>query len=98
VAARDLKILLADAASRLIWHLGVKKREIGSRIAVLCYQRVLPEFVETCAPIWTILPEQFEAHMAFLPQQVSSPCPGRNMPRSPGANPYKEVVTAMTLP
>lgn len=64
--ARGLKILLADAASRLIWHWGVKKQEIGSRIPVLCYHRVLPEFIETAVPIYTILPEQFDAQMAFL--------------------------------
>ena len=64
--ARGLKILLADAASRLVWRLGLTKRDTGNSIPVLCYHRVLPEFVETCAPIYTILPEQFEAQMAFL--------------------------------
>jgi peptidoglycan/xylan/chitin deacetylase (PgdA/CDA1 family) len=63
---RGLKIFLADTVSRLIWRLGVKKRETGSHIPVLCYHRVLPEFVETADRIYTVLPEQFEAQMAFL--------------------------------
>jgi peptidoglycan/xylan/chitin deacetylase (PgdA/CDA1 family) len=66
VAARDLKIFLANAASRLVWRLGLMKADTGNSIPVLCYHRVLPEFVETAAPIYTILPEQFEAQMAFL--------------------------------
>jgi peptidoglycan/xylan/chitin deacetylase (PgdA/CDA1 family) len=57
---------LTDAASRLVWYLGLTKREAGNCIPGLCYHRVLPEFVETGAPIYTILPEQFEAQMAFL--------------------------------
>ena len=64
--ARGLKIFLADAVSRLVWRLGLTKRDTGNSIPVLCYHRVLPEFVETGAPIYTILPEQFEAQMAFL--------------------------------
>lgn len=64
--ARGLKIFLADAASRLVWHLSLKKRDTGDCIPVLCYHRVLPDFLETVHPIYTILPEQFEAQMAFL--------------------------------
>jgi peptidoglycan/xylan/chitin deacetylase (PgdA/CDA1 family) len=66
VVARRLKIFLADTASRLAWHLGHNKQDTGNSIPVLCYHRVLPEFVETGVPIYTILPEQFEAQMAFL--------------------------------
>jgi peptidoglycan/xylan/chitin deacetylase (PgdA/CDA1 family) len=66
VDAQGLKIFLFGAVSRLVWRLGLTKRDTGNSIPVLCYHRVLPEFVETGAPIYTILPEQFEAHMAFL--------------------------------
>ncbi len=66
MTTRDLKIFLADAASRLVWRLGLMKADTGNSIPVLCYHRVLPEFIETAAPIYTILPEQFEAQMAFL--------------------------------
>jgi peptidoglycan/xylan/chitin deacetylase (PgdA/CDA1 family) len=66
VAARDLKIFLIDAVSRLVWYSGLTKRDVGNSVPVLCYHRVLPEFVETGAPIYTIGPEQFEAQMAFL--------------------------------
>lgn len=64
--ARGLRIFLADAASRLVWHFSLKKPDTGNFIPVLCYHRVLPDFLETDAPIHTILPEQFEAQMAFL--------------------------------
>lgn len=63
---RSLKIFLAGAVSRLVWRLGLTKRDTGNSIPVLCYHRVLPEFVETGVPIYTILPAQFEAQMAFL--------------------------------
>jgi peptidoglycan/xylan/chitin deacetylase (PgdA/CDA1 family) len=66
VDARGLKIFLAGVISRLVWRLGLTKRDTGNSIPVLCYHRVLPEFVETGALIYTILPEQFEAQMAFL--------------------------------
>jgi peptidoglycan/xylan/chitin deacetylase (PgdA/CDA1 family) len=69
VDARSLKILLADRISRLVWHLGLKKRDSGNSIPVLCYHRVLPDFYETAHPIYTILPQQFEAQMAFLAEE-----------------------------
>jgi peptidoglycan/xylan/chitin deacetylase (PgdA/CDA1 family) len=66
VHPRDLKICLANTASRLVWHLSPQKHDTGNRIPVLCYHRVLPDFQETAPPIYTIRPEQFEAQMAFL--------------------------------
>jgi peptidoglycan/xylan/chitin deacetylase (PgdA/CDA1 family) len=66
MSARALKIFLADGASWLIWQLALKKLDTGNSIPVLCYHRVLPDFLETDEPIYTILPEQFEAQMGFL--------------------------------
>jgi len=57
---------LAGVISWFVWRLGCEKRDIVNYIPILCYHRVLPDFIETNPPIYTILPEQFESQMAFL--------------------------------
>jgi biofilm PGA synthesis N-glycosyltransferase PgaC len=66
VNTRNIKIVLARAASWITWQLANKQGHIGNRIPVLIYHRVLPEYLEDSNPIYTILPEQFESQMAFL--------------------------------
>lgn len=66
---RKLKLTLARAATWIMWQLNPKKRDPGHRIPVLCYHRVLPDFVESDEPIYAVSPEQFEAQMAFLAQE-----------------------------
>ncbi len=64
--AHNLKLALARAATWITWELVPRKPDIDNRIPVLCYHRVLPDYIETSDPIYTILPEQFESQMAFL--------------------------------
>ena len=53
-------------ASWCAWQLAFKNADIVNDIPILCYHRVLPDFIETHYHIYTVLPEQFEAQMAFL--------------------------------
>jgi len=49
------------------WPLFHRKQELGNRIPVLCYHRVLPDLDEELSfEIWSILPAQYESQMAFL--------------------------------
>lgn len=66
VNARKIKISLARATSWVTWQLAFSKRDIGTRIPVLVYHRVLPEYQEDDNPIYTVFPEQFASQMAFL--------------------------------
>lgn len=63
---RSIKIRLADAVTKLTWRLGQNRAKLKSRAPVLCYHRVLPNYIEGDDPIYTVLPEQFESQMAFL--------------------------------
>jgi peptidoglycan/xylan/chitin deacetylase (PgdA/CDA1 family) len=64
---RKLKLFLAETITRMAWELFSKGRKKSGRIPILCYHRVLPEIIEDADdPIYTVLPEQFEAQMAFL--------------------------------
>lgn len=64
---RKFKLLLARAGTRLAWELFYQRRRPDLRIPILCYHRVLPELIEDADdPLYTLLPEQFEAQMAFL--------------------------------
>jgi len=67
---RKLKLLLARAITRLAWQLGYRRRPSAGYVPVLCYHRVLPELLEDeNNPVYTLLPEQFEAQLAFLVQE-----------------------------
>ncbi len=68
---RKLKLLIAEMVSNLAWKLVYQKRQNNPfLIPILCYHRVLPEFLEDeNDPIYTVLPEQFEAQMAFLARE-----------------------------
>jgi peptidoglycan/xylan/chitin deacetylase (PgdA/CDA1 family) len=62
---RKLKILVAQRVSELLG----KQPKLDHYVPILCYHRVLPEFIEDVNdPIYTVLPEQFESQMAFLAQ------------------------------
>ncbi len=65
---RLFKSWLARVATAGLWELAGRHGKIGSRIPVLCYHRVLPDFHEGQVPIYSLLPEQFEAQLAFLTQ------------------------------
>lgn len=68
--ARKIKLDLSWAISQFAWHLFHKSRKTDLRIPVLTYHRVLPELIEDeNNPLYTVLPEQFEAHLAFLAQE-----------------------------
>lgn len=63
---RKLKLLVVQAISEF----SRKRRKIDNHVPILCYHRVLPEFIEDVNdPIYTVLPEQFESQMAFLVQE-----------------------------
>jgi peptidoglycan/xylan/chitin deacetylase (PgdA/CDA1 family) len=63
-------MLFARMAAWLVWQLSGRKGDTGDRPPVLCYHRVLPEFLEDDnAPIYSIRPETFESQMAFLNRQ-----------------------------
>jgi len=66
VKAQFFMAPLIQAGNLFAWHLLFKHRDIGNRIPVLCYHRVLPDLIEGRVPLYTVLPEQFEAQMAFL--------------------------------
>ncbi len=63
---RSIKIRLADAVTKLTWRLAKNRANLESRVPVLCYHRVLPDYIEGDDPIYSVLPEQFESQMAFL--------------------------------
>ena len=64
---RKLILFLAPVITRMAWELVYKRRKDDRQIPVLGYHRVLPEIVEDANdPIYTVLPKQFEAQMAFL--------------------------------
>jgi len=64
---RKLIVLLAPVIARMAWELVYKRRQNDRQVPILGYHRVLPEMVEEVNdPIYTVLPEQFEAQMAFL--------------------------------
>jgi len=64
---RNLILLLAPVITRMAWELVYKRRKNDRQVPILGYHRVLPEIVEDVNnPIYTVLPEQFEAQMAFL--------------------------------
>ncbi len=64
---RKIKLVLAQAITLLAWELFNKRRKNDGLIPILCYHRVLPEIIEDANdPLYTVLPEQFEAQMAFL--------------------------------
>lgn len=64
---RKLKLFWASKISEFFF---LRRQELNSFIPILCYHRVLPEFIENIKdPIYTLLPEQFESHMAFLAGQ-----------------------------
>lgn len=68
--ARKMKLDVSRVISQLAWDLFSKRRKPDLRIPVLTYHRVLPELLEDEAdPLYTVLPEQFEAHLAFLAQE-----------------------------
>jgi peptidoglycan/xylan/chitin deacetylase (PgdA/CDA1 family) len=63
---RKLKVLVAQRVSELL----VKLPKLDHYVPILCYHRVLPEFIEDVNdPIYTVLPEQFESQMDFLAQE-----------------------------
>jgi peptidoglycan/xylan/chitin deacetylase (PgdA/CDA1 family) len=65
--SRKLKRLAADLAAKVTWEVFSQRREPSPKIAILCYHRVLPELVEDAEdPVYTVLPEQFEAQLDFL--------------------------------
>lgn len=65
--SRKLKIFAADLVSKVVWVILSKKRGPFPKIPILCYHRVLPELVEDeNDPVYTVLPEQFEAQLDFL--------------------------------
>lgn len=66
---RSLKIKTARYFAQLKWTLSRGSKVIGKRIPVLCYHRVLPEYIESDIPIYSLLPEQFADHMQFLAEQ-----------------------------
>jgi peptidoglycan/xylan/chitin deacetylase (PgdA/CDA1 family) len=66
VNRRSIKIRLADVVTKLTWRLAKHRSDLRSCVPVLCYHRVLPDYIEGDDPIYTVLPEQFESQMAFL--------------------------------
>jgi peptidoglycan/xylan/chitin deacetylase (PgdA/CDA1 family) len=68
---RKLKLAISEMAAGLAWKLIYQKRQAyHSWVPILCYHRVLPDFLEDEEdPIYTVLPEQFEAQMAFLARE-----------------------------
>ena len=63
---RKLKLFVVKAISEF----SRKRGKIDNHVPILCYHRVLPEFIENVNdPIYTVLPEQFESQMAFLVQE-----------------------------
>jgi peptidoglycan/xylan/chitin deacetylase (PgdA/CDA1 family) len=64
---RNTKLILSQAITRIFWECFSKRRETSHRVPILVYHRVLPELLEDeNDPLYTLLPEQFEAHLAFL--------------------------------
>jgi peptidoglycan/xylan/chitin deacetylase (PgdA/CDA1 family) len=66
VNLRAFKIRAANLAVSLIYSFSFHKNATNLRVPVLCYHRVLPELREGETPIYTLTPEEFESHMAFL--------------------------------
>jgi len=64
--SRLFKQVLTKAVVALVRRLPLKSRDPGRRVPVLCYHRVLPDFFEDLPYTYSILPQQFEAQMAFL--------------------------------
>lgn len=63
---RTVKISGAKKISRLLWSLTGRKKIIGNKIPVLSYHRVLPDFSEDEAPMYSVLPQQFSEQMKYL--------------------------------
>ncbi len=63
---RSIQIAAAQKISRVIWSFGGQKQFIGKNIPVLSYHRVLPEYIEKDAPMYSVLPEQFAEQMQYL--------------------------------
>ena len=77
------------------WYLISKKRKIGNHIPVLCYHRVLPEFVSR---YWSILPEQFESQLTFLIEEEFNTLSLTEYERmARGLDPIRERSVLMTF-
>jgi peptidoglycan/xylan/chitin deacetylase (PgdA/CDA1 family) len=67
---RRAKLLLARLGARVAAELVSTKQGRSAVVPVLCYHRVLPELVEDPEePLYTLLPEQFEAQLALLARE-----------------------------
>jgi peptidoglycan/xylan/chitin deacetylase (PgdA/CDA1 family) len=60
------KWLAERAATWIFWQLVARRSDIGDRPPVLCYHRVLPDYLEDENQIYSIFPQQFESQLAFL--------------------------------
>ena len=63
---RLFQIAAAQKISRVVWGFSGQKQFIGKSIPVLSYHRVLPDFIEKDAPMYSVLPEQFAEQMEYL--------------------------------
>lgn len=64
---RKTRLILSQAITRIVWEVYGKRRQASPRVPVLVYHRVLPDLVEDeNEPLYTVLPEQFDAHLALL--------------------------------
>jgi peptidoglycan/xylan/chitin deacetylase (PgdA/CDA1 family) len=62
-----IKRFIKNSLVEIAWQVIYKRANIYNYIPVLCYHRILPEFIEdNSQPIYTVSPEQFESQMAFL--------------------------------
>jgi peptidoglycan/xylan/chitin deacetylase (PgdA/CDA1 family) len=67
---RKAKLLLSRLITRIAWESVYKRRDFKNRLPILCYHRVLPELIEAEeSPVYTVLPEQFEAHLDLLARE-----------------------------
>ena len=63
---RKAGLKATDLLARLAVPLTIRGDNDATRIPVLCYHRVLPNFREDTAAAYSIRPEQFEAHLKYL--------------------------------
>lgn len=62
---RYLNKSLGWTISDIIFSLS-KKRDVCQHVPVLCYHRILPDFLDDTGTVCSITPKLFESHMAFL--------------------------------
>lgn len=66
VSLRHIAIKLTDTLACLAAPAVTRLDSDESRLPVLCYHRVLPDFTEAAVPAYSVRPEQFEAQMRYL--------------------------------